>query len=567
VEQKVSQGRGRPRRKIPNGNEACAGAAAAGMARKRVTARVAVDAGQPPRGEPPRGHQRFQSILFARPSAYPDAENAAEPSCFGDLNLDQVVASITANRIQYELKGFFHTNLLEIDDIAYRHEVMKDLERGEIRDCVLAFAQAMKTMREHFVQMEKIFVPIQKQAWFLDAVDVYSRGVLDLTQALGRIGPGSRGLRGFLDWLSDYVASKDFLALRSFIEALQADLAKVRYCVYIRGDSFVVHRYEGENDYSAEIEQTFKKFQQGSVKDYLAKVQDYVEMNHIEAKILEFVSLLFPGPFKRLAEFCKSRQNAYLSALVARFDREVQVYLSYLDYIDRLRPLGLRFCYPVLSRTDKSLLCLEGFDIALATKLADDKVAVVTNDFELSGEQRVIVVSGPNQGGKTTFARMFGQLHHLASLGFPVPGRKAKLFLPDSILTHFEREEDLENLSGKLQDDLRRVHDILDVASSRSIVIMNEIFTSTTLQDATFLSRRIMRKIIALDALCVWITFIHELASFSKETVSMMSMVVPEDPAQRTFKVVRAPASGRSYAMSIAEKYRLTSDDLEERLP
>ncbi|THF58561.1 DNA mismatch repair protein MutS [Mesorhizobium composti] len=525
------------------------------------------DAGEPSHGEGSRGDQSFESILFARSGTYPDAADATEPSCFGDLNLDQVVASVTANRAEYNLKGFFHTNLLEVDDVAYRHEVMRDLERNEMRDCVLAFAQAMKTMREHFAQMEKIFVPIQKQAWFLDAVDIYSRGVLDLTEALGRSEPRSRGLRGLLGWLRGYVASKDFPAMRSFIETLQADFAKIRYCVYIRGEGFVVHRYEGENDYSAEIEQTFRKFQQGSAKSYLTKIHDYVEMNHIEAKILEFVSLLFPDPFKRLAEFCRTYQNAYLPALVARFDREVQVYLSYLEYIDRLRPLGLKFCYPELSKTDKSLLCREGFDIALATKLAADDTVVVTNDFELSEDQRVIVVSGPNQGGKTTFARMFGQLHHLASLGFPVPGKKAKLFLPDNILTHFEREEDLENLSGKLQDDLKRVHDILDVASGRSIVIMNEIFTSTTLQDATFLSRRIMRKIIALDALCVWITFIHELASFSKETVSMMSMVVPEDPAQRTFKVVRAPASGRSYAMSIAEKYRLTSDDLEGRLP
>ena len=409
-------------------------------------------------------------------------------------------------------------------------------------------------------------VPFQKQAWFLDAVDIYSRGACDLANALGKAGPASRGLRGLLAWLRDYTDSDDFRALREFIEILQADLSKIRYCVYIRGSGFVVHRYEGENDYSAEIEQTFKKFQQGGAKDYLSKIHDYVEMNHIEAKILEFVALLFPDPFRRLEDFYRTRLNAYLPDLVARFDREVQFYLSYLEYRDRLVAGGLHFCFPELSATDKSLDCLEGFDIALAAKLSGDGAAIVTNDFSLSGEERVIVVSGPNQGGKTTFARMFGQLHHLASLGLPVPGRNAKLFLPDAILTHFEREEDLGNLSGKLQDDLKRVHDILDVATARSIVIMNEIFTSTTLQDATFLSRKIMRKIVALDALCVWITFIHELATFSKETVSMMSTVIPDDPAQRTFKVVRTPATGRSYAMSIAEKYRLTVDDLEERL-
>ncbi len=507
------------------------------------------------------------SILFSQLSANEIVEER-EPDFFSDVNLDQVVTAIVVDKKDYNLKPFFHLALGERDSIVYRQKVFLDLEDTQLLENVRHFASRMHDMRSHVAQAEKMRNTYEADAWFLEAIAMYCDAVRDFSAQLDSAALGSTGFERFRQYLATYTQGDAFRALVTEKEQVEAQLAGVRYSILIQDGGFSVLRYENEADYSAVVDETFEKFKRSPVTDYLVQFKDLSPgMNHIEAQILVFVAKLFPDELGHLDRFC-NENRAFVDDVITRFEREVQFYVSYLEFVGGFRRAGLSFCYPVIAEgADKTVSCHDMFDMALAHNLIDAGSSVVCNEFSLEAAERMIVVTGPNQGGKTTFARTFGQVHYLAALGCPIAGTHARLYLFDRLFTHFEREESIENLRGKLEDDLHRLHDIIEAATPSSIVILNEIFTSTTIHDAVFLSRRVMEKLLAHDVLGVWVTFIDELSNMSPRTVSMVSTVVPEQPAMRTFKVVRRPADGLAYALAIAEKYQVTYSALLERLP
>ena len=507
----------------------------------------------------------FRSILFDESGPGADIDGREAPEFFTDLNLDQVVASITAGREEYDLKPFFHTLLNRVETIHYRHDIFRDLENKVLFGQITSFARKMRAMRGHLAQADKLHYKYQKQRWFLEAADIYCGAVGGLAQDLTLADLRSRGFLDFRGYLTAYTRSDDFASLLGETGKLRADLAGIRYCLRIHGSRIEISRFGSEPDYSEDVLRTFEKFKQGSVKGYRFDFSSDPDMNPVEAAILDRVALRYPEIFSSLEQYCL-RHRDYLDATIGGYDREVQFYVAVLEHMERFKPAGLPFCYPAVTGRSKEIHADEVFDLALANNLIRKSAPVVTNDFYLKDPERVIVVSGPNQGGKTTFARTIGQLHFLAGIGCPVPGSEAKLFLFDGLFTHFEKEEDLRNLSGKLEDDLLRIHGILERATPDSILIMNESFTSTTLGDALFLGKQVMQRIIRCGMLCVSVTFLDELASLGETTVSMVSTVDPEDPARRTFKIVRRPADGLAYAVAIAEKYRLAYGSVKERI-
>lgn len=514
----------------------------------------------------------FHSILFPDRSYDLREHRQTQPDYFQDVCLDQILAASMKSVEGFDLAPLFYTPLTDPEAVRYRQEILRDLDAadafervkgfaGEIRDVIRGTEAAQKDLlsfggyRNHDLTKGRL----------LDYADRYRLAIGRFIGGTDRALLRSRGLNGFMEYLEGYAAGEPFLGMCEEIQRLRQELAKVRYCMLIKNGTISVRRYEGQEDESAQILTLFEKFKQNQGTDYRRSLREAPAAEHVEAAVLKMLaSKWYPEVFARLDRFCGKRM-AFIDETIAAFARQVQFYLSWQEYRALFQGEGFSFCYPDIRASKGDISCENAFDLALAKRLWPEGKPV-TNDFRLKGPERILVVTGPNQGGKTTFARMLGQLHHLFGLGLSIPGSAAALHLPDAIFTHFERQEDLTTLNGKLQDDLVRLREMLRHATGDSVLILNEIFSSATLQDALLLGQRMMERIAELDAYAVCVTFLDELASCHEKTVSMMSTVFPEDPVRRTFKILRQPADGLAYAVHLAEKYNLTYERLCRRL-
>ncbi len=500
------------------------------------------------------------SILFRQPTVL---QKTPAPY-FVDLGLDRYVAAATEGHEFFRLATYFYSPLSDADDIIFRQSAFSEVM--SIRHILTPFSSSLKQMRDRIRLRDKMSHPLQKVALHVEAADLYIGAVDTLLAAISKTPVSSSALDLYFDALRTFSESDDYRSLRSETRLVLQTFTEIRYTVNLWTGHLTVSPYQDLPDLTAEVELTFARFQQGTAKDYRIKVGETLELNHVETEILERVEQLHPEPFELLNKFASRTRDGFPAALLTNFDRELAFLFACNDVAEPLQAVGLTLTMPRLA-TEKRVSASHSFDIALALKLTSEASAVITNNFSLEPPEQFLVVTGPNQGGKTTFARMFGSMHYLAMLGIPVPGSDVELPVPDRIFTHFEREEDAHSGHGKLEDELLRIYQIITFATERSVVIVNEMFASTTLADSIDLGTRVMGQLIQIGAVGVCVTFVDELSSLSRSTVSLVANVIREPPNTPTFTLDRRAADGVAYALAIASRHGLTFDQLSSRLP
>ncbi|MEV6768571.1 DNA mismatch repair protein MutS [Nocardia sp. NPDC051030] len=504
---------------------------------------------------------RLPSVLWR------DTEHSAtvprDSAMISDLNLERVFAEIAAAHGGTSIDRLLRTPLLHSEDVEYRREVFEDLSSPPVRAQLESFSRSMTKIRRHLSELSMVDHAIIRCRLRLDVLHAYCQAVLSLRQGLDGIALTSQALESWRDYVNAYVARAEFEELVSGCAEVLADIGTIHYTMRVDEHRIVVEEASGAPDYAAVIERLFAPFMRGWTPAGQDSIPWSTNVHPVEERVLDQLVQIFPLPFRRMMEYSDSRCE-FIDPVVDRVDGELRFYFSYLQLVDKLSAHGLEFCLPDVTDSFDSIRVQGAYDVALALKCVDEGKMPVSNDYHLSGNERIIVVTGPNQGGKSTFARMFGQGAYLAALGCPVPARRARMMLTDGIHTHFERREGTSDEAGKLQNELMAINDTLDLATERTIIILNESFSSAATVDAQRIGEQVLRKISERKSITVFVTFLDELSGLD----GVVSMVagIGDDATLRTFRLERKPADGRAYAMALANQFDLSYDAIVARV-
>jgi MutS domain V len=241
---------------------------------------------------------------------------------------------------------------------------------------------------------------------------------------------------------------------------------------------------------------------QGRIPGYLLTVADrdvsgHRTLSHLRDKGLNQVA-------DALAQSAEHIRN-----FLAMLRRELAFYVGCLHLHDQLTRQGEPLCIPLPLPAGKLALSGRGlYDPCLALSL---QRRVVGNDVDADGKA-LVMITGANQGGKSTFLRSIGLAQLMMQCGMFVPAQAFSANVCSGVFTHFKRAEDAGMVSGKLDEELGRMREITDMIARGGLLLCNESFAATNEREGSHIARNIVQAMLDSDIKVVFVTHFYDLA-------------------------------------------------------
>jgi hypothetical protein len=229
---------------------------------------------------------------------------------------------------------------------------------------------------------------------------------------------------------------------------------------------------------------------------------------------------------------------------------ELGFYVGCLNLHDKLTARAQPVSFPEPAPwQERELACTDLRDACLALNTEP----VVGNDVEATGK-RLVIITGANSGGKSTFLRSVGLAQLMMQCGMYVAARAFRASVSQGIFTHFIREEDPEMVSGRLDEELARMSAIADQITPRSLILFNESFAATNEREGSEIGRQVVTALLDADIRVLFVTHHFDLADgFYRQGPDLARFLrAPRQPdGRRDFKLVEGRPLPTSYGQDI----------------
>lgn len=541
---------------------------------------------------------------------YPDAPNpykANNSNLYADLNLTRLVRSLALHP-QYEnyVAGILLNFTTDIEVIRYRQEILNDLLNNP--DLV----QQLEILLEEIIALEGYLTApqwkeniLRQVAWRLSELQRYVDTVAMLYEVLINAGDAiqSAGFKRLRTELHNTINSETFRHLKQELPEL---LPKIRN---IRSITIGINLDLDMRPLSATLLDTHNDpFVHETMMSRLLGIgnKDGIESDNplhdsryvsglkpYQIELKERNSPFMPQLFRDLSELMDDTSRPVVRALkkytqvnsqvLVALKRDIAFYLGVVKAIETVRYAGLPMTQPdILPMSTRKMSIKDMYNLNLFFQQLNkvtDKTEIIGNDVEFGEDGRIFILTGPNQGGKTTYTTAIGLLQILGQAGLHVPATQAEISPVDAIYTHFAAEERPNLEAGRLGEEARRLNTIFEQASRHSLVLLNESLASTSASESLFLARDVVRAFRLLGARAIFATHLHDLAADCDEmnaetegdskiisVVSQVQVIEAGQQIKRTYTITPAPPNSKSYAIELAARFGISYEQLKKTI-
>lgn len=233
---------------------------------------------------------------------------------------------------------------------------------------------------------------------------------------------------------------------------------------------------------------------------------------------------------------------------------ELAFYIGCLNLYEQLQTMQAVCCFPEAMPSHQ---CKHSFanlyDVCLALKMHQK----ITGNEMNADDKNLVIITGANQGGKSTFLRSVGIAQLMMQSGLFVPAAFFHANISAALITHFKREEDVEMKSGKLDEELSRMNVIAEHLLPASLLLFNESFAATNELEGSEIAGQVVRALTEKNLKVFFVTHMYEFAQHFYNSITNHTLFLRaerKEDTSRTFKLVEAKPLETSFGIDVYNK-------------